>query len=153
MEKEIMDNIDHLYRGHILTLILFLFLGLVAVLIAVGAIRFGLIKPGVPRILLMSAVGLCFVFLLIIPTVELLPVRADYKESSYIVLEHATMTVTSESSGGLDRINHVIVTDKDGNRYHLKLQSDYRLGKGDSYTGTIAYLKHSDFVIWYDMDK
>ncbi len=85
--------------------------------------------------------------------IELLPVRADYKESSYIILENATMTVTGDLSSGLNRIHEVVVMDKDGNRYKLQAQMDYVLDYGNSYTGTIVYLEHSGFVIWYNIDS
>ena len=65
------------------------------------------------------------------------------------------MTITTEpsSSGGLDRTNNVVVIDKDGNRYNLQIRSDYVLKYGNSYTGTIVYLEHSGFVIWYNIDS
>ena len=152
MENEILYKIYHLYRSHIVTLIIFTLLCCVAVSISIGVIKFGLIKSKVNRVLLLSIVCLCSVLLLVAQIIQLVPVRLDYKESSYIILKDATMTVTTESSGGLDRINQVVVVDNDGKLYDLKLQSNYLFDSGNSYTGTIVYLKYSSFVIWYDID-
>lgn len=64
-----------------------------------------------------------------------------------------TITTESSSSGGFDRTNNVVVIDKDGNRYKLQAQMDYVLNYRNSYTGTIVYLEHSGFVIWYNIDS
>ena len=64
-----------------------------------------------------------------------------------------TITTESSSSGGFDRTNNVVVIDKDGNRYKLQAQMDYVLNYGNSFTGTIVYLEHSGFVIWYNIDS
>ena len=65
------------------------------------------------------------------------------------------MTIAAESSsssGGLGRTNDVVVIDKDGNRYNLQIENYYVRDYG-SYTGTIVYLEHSGFVIWYNIDS
>ena len=147
MENEILDNIYHLYRGHIVDLIIAIILCCVAVLIAIGVIKFELLNTKIKCILLLLGACLCSILLIGMQIIELLPVRADYKESSYIILENATMTVTGDLSSGLNRIHEVVVMDKDGNRYKLQAQMDYVLDYGNSYTGTIVYLEHSGFVI------
>lgn len=153
MENEILDNIYHLYRGHIVDLIIAIILCCVAVLIAIGVIKFELLNTKIKCILLLLGACLCSILLIGMQIIELLPVRADYKESSYIILENATMTVTGDLSSGLNRIHEVVVMDKDGNRYKLQAQMDYVLDYGNSYTGTIVYLEHSGFVIWYNIDS
>ena len=156
MENEILDNIYHLYRFYIINLIIYSILCCVAVLIAIGVIKFEVLNTKAKRILLLLVMCLCSILLLGMHIIELLPIRADYKESSYIILENATMTITTESSssaGSLARTNDVVVIDKDGNRYNLQIESDYVLKYGNSYTGTIVYLEHSGFVIWYNIDS
>ncbi len=156
MENEILDNIYHFYRSHIVNLIIYSILCCVAVLIAIGVIKFEVLNTKAKRILLLLVMCLCSILLIGMQIIELLPARADYKESSYIILENATMTITTESSsaaGGFDRTNNVVVIDKDGNRYKLQAQMDYVLDYGNSYTGTIVYLEHSGFVIWYNIDS
>ena len=147
MENEILDNIYHLYRLYIINLIIYSILCCVAVLIAIGVIKFELLNTKIKCILLLLGACLCSILLIGMQIIELLPVRADYKESSYIILENATMTVTGDLSSGLNRIHEVVVMDKDGNRYKLQAQMDYVLDYGNSYTGTIVYLEHSGFVI------
>lgn len=153
MEKEIIDKIYHLYRSHIVTLVIFILLCCIGTLISVGVIRLGLVKSRTNRILLFSIVLLCSILLPVIQLFQIIPVYADYQESSYIVLDNATMTVTTDSSGIIDRTNQVFVVDANGNDYNLKLQSDFLLDRGINYTGTIVYLKHSGYVIWYDLDQ
>ena len=155
MENEILDNIYHLYRGHIVDLIIAIILCCVAILIAIGVIKFELLNTKIKCILLLLGACLCSILLIGMQIIELLPARADYKESSYIILENATMTIATESSsssGGLDRTNDVVVIDKDGNRYNLQIENYYVRDYG-SYTGTIVYLEHSGFVIWYNIDS
>ena len=152
MENEILDNIYHLYRGHIVDLIIAIILCCVAVLIAIGVIKFELLNTKIKCILLLLGACLCSILLIGMHIIELLPIRTDYKESSYIILENATMTVTGDLSSGLNRIHEVVVMDKDGNRYNLQIESSYVRDYG-SYTGTIVYLEHSGFVIWYNIDS
>ena len=152
MEKEIIDKIYHLYRSHIATLIIFVLLCCIGILVSIGVMKFGLIRSRTNRILLFSIVLLCSVLLPMIQLFQVIPVYADYRESSYMILDHATMTITTDSSGIIDRTNQVVVVDANGNDYHLKLQSDFLLDRGISYTGTIVYLKHSGYVIWYDLN-
>ena len=153
MEKEIIDNIYHLYRSHIVTLVIFVLLCCIGILISVGVMKFGLVESRTNRILLFSIVLLCSVLLLVIQLFQMIPVYADYQESSYIILDNATMTVTTDSSGIIDRTNQIVVVDADGNDYNLKLQSDFLLDRGISYTGTIVYLTHSGYVIWYNLNQ
>ena len=157
MENEILDNIYHLYRLYIINLIIYSILCCVAVLIAIGVIKFEVLNTKAKRILLLLVMCLCSILLLGMQIIiDLLPIRADYKESSYIILENATMTIVAESSssssGGLGRTNDVVVIDKDGNRYNLQIENYYVRDYG-SYTGTIVYLEHSGFVIWYNIDS
>ena len=153
MEKEIMNNIFHLYRSHIVTLVLFFLLGGVCAFVSIGVIKFGLIKSIMQRILLLIAVLICSIILLVGQILQVIPIYTDYKKSSYIVLPNATMTIITDSSGTIDRTNQVIVVDSNANHYDLKLQSDFEFDRGQSYTGTIVYLEHSRFVIWYSFDQ
>ena len=54
-------------------------------------------------------------------------------------------------NSGIDYTNPVIVV-SNGNEYELKMQTDHALSTGRKYNGTIAYLKHSKYLIWYDLD-
>ncbi len=154
MKEAIIDSIYHLYRGLVVTLILYILLCCIMMFGVVGAIKFNLIKSKLQRISILIIACLCCVILLMVQiVVYLAPVRTDYKESSYVILENATMTITSDAVGTLDPINYVTVTDHDGKRYDLKMQNDRLLSCGSSYTGTIVYLKHSEYVVWYDIDQ
>lgn len=151
MEQEILNNIYHLYRGRIINLILYMLFGGFAVLVTIGAIKLEVIESKVRRILLLIAICACAITLPVIEfSTETAPVRADYKESSYIVLENATMTVTTATENFLlRRVNHVSVIDNDGKCYDLMVDSNDLISRGDKYTGTIVYLKHSNYVIWF----
>ena len=152
MEKNILNNIYHLYRSHIVTLILFLLLGCVALFVVVGVVKLNLIKPIIWKIVLITATLVSLVALLLIQINSLIPVYKDYKESSYVVVENATLTILTESSGVIDKTNAVLVNDGSGKTLKLKMQSDLRLSFNCTYTGTIAYTINSDYVIWYSFD-
>ena len=151
MEQEILNNIYRLYRGRIIDLILYVLFSGVTVLVIIGAIKWELIESKVERILMLIICVSTIALPVMEFSTETAPVRADYKESSYIVLENATMTVTTdtETSGVLRRVNHVIVIDNDGKCYDLMVDHNNLISRGDKYTGTIVYLKHSNYVIWF----
>ena len=150
MEQEILNNIYHLYRGRIINLILYMLFGGFAVLVTIGAIKLEWIESKVERILMLIICAAVIALPVMEFSTETAPVRADYKESSYIVLENATMTVTTRTvDSGLRRVNHVSVIDNDGKCYDLMVDSNNLISRGDKYTGTIVYLKHSNYVIWF----
>lgn len=150
MEQEILNNIYRLYRGRIMDLILYVLFSGVTVLVIIGAIKWELIESKVERILMLIICASTIALPVMEFSTETAPVRADYKESSYIVLENATMTVTTDTvTSGLRRVNHVIVIDNDGKCYDLMVDHNNLISRGDKYTGTIVYLKHSNYVIWF----
>ena len=150
MEQEILNNIYRLYRGRIMDLILYVLFSGVTVLVIIGAIKWELIESKVERILMLIICASTIALPVMEFSTETAPVRADYKESSYIVLENATMTVTTRTvDSGLRRVNHVSVIDNDGKCYNLMVDSNDLISRGDKYTGTIVYLKHSNYVIWF----
>ena len=90
--------------------------------------------------------------LIVVQAVTIYPVYKDYKEQAYIVIEDANVIIKDGSTGGLDSTNCVIVYD-DEKEIELKMQTDYGLDVELEYTGNIAYLKHSNYLIWYDLDQ
>ena len=150
MEQEILNNIYRLYRGRIIDLILYVLFSGVTVLVILGAIKLEWIESKVERILMLIICAAVIALPVMEFSTETAPVRADYKESSYIVLENATMTVTTRTvDSGLRRVNHVSVIDNDGKCYNLMVDSNDLISRGDKYTGTIVYLKHSNYVILF----
>lgn len=150
MEQEILNNIYRLYRGRIMDLILYVLLSGFTVLVIIGAIKLEWIESKVERILMLIICAAAIALPVMEFSTETAPVRADYKESSYIVLENATMTVTTATENFLlRRVNHVSVIDNDGKCYDLMIDSNNLISCGDKYTGTIVYLKHSNYVIWF----
>ena len=152
MEKYILNNIHQLYKSHIVTLILVLLLGCLTLLVVVGAIKFNLIKQLIWKFALLTATIVAVVAILLIQINSLIPVYKDYKELSYIVIEDASLTIKTEASGVIDRINTVIVDDGSGKTFELKMQSDLSLSWGCTYTGTIAYTINSGYVVWYSFN-
>ena len=152
MEKHILSNIHQLYRSHIITLILVLLLGCLTLLVVVGAIKFNLIKQLIWKFALLTATIVAVVAILLIQINSLIPVYKDYKELSYVVIEDASLTIKTEASGAIDRINTVIVDDGSGKTFELKMQSDLSLSWGCTYTGTIAYTINSGYVVWYSFN-
>lgn len=75
----------------------------------------------------------------------------DYKELSYVVLDDATLTVTANSSGFMNQNSEAVVK-VDGTEISLVMETDINLDVGKEYKGTVAYLEHSGYVIWYDFE-
>lgn len=152
MEKYILNNIHQLYRSHIVTLILFLLLGCLALFVVVGVVKFNLVKPMAWKIVLITATIVAVGAILFIQINSLIPVYKDYKESSYVVIEDINLTIKTGASGVIDKINMVVVDDGSGKTFELKMQSDLSLSWGCTYTGTIAYTINSSYVVWYSLD-
>lgn len=151
MESAIVENIEKLYRGHIITAILYLFLIVAVFLVTVGVIKFKLLDSRWKNTLLISIVAVASVCLIVVELITISPVYKDYKEQSYIIIEDAKVMIKDHSSGGLDSTNNVVVYDGD-NEIVLKMQTDYSLNVWFEYTGKVAYLKHSNYLIWYEFD-
>ena len=64
----------------------------------------------------------------------------------------ATMIINDDSTGGIDPTNSVVVS-VGGNTIELKMQTDYSLDTNTEYVGTVAYSKHSQYVVWYSFNK
>lgn len=153
MEKNILNNIDHLYRHALITTAIIIVLSILAILVAVGIIKFKLIASQTGRIVTVSLVVLGMVLLLVARFITIQPIYMDYKDNSYIVLENAEVTIREGTSftSGIEYTNQVTVISS-GNYYELKMQTDYSLSTEKTYTGTVAYLKHSKYIVWYDLD-
>ena len=149
MEKEILNNSCHLYKSHIVEFFLFFMLGVVAVLVCVGVLKFELLKSKVAQVTLIVFIVICAVTLLTIQILSTIPIYKDYKEMSYVVLEDASLTVVSDSTGIVNKTNEILVKDVFGQTHKMRMQSDLGLAKGDVYTGTVAYLPKSKYVVWY----
>ena len=91
------------------------------------------------------------VVLLIVKGVEIAPIYHDYQEQAYIVVDEARVIIKDGSSGGLDSTNRVLINDGE-KEIELKMQSDYSLDTEVEYTGQIAYLENSGYLIWYEFD-
>ena len=153
MEKEIIDNIYHLYRSRIVTTIIVAMLAVVAIIVVVGVAKNKIVKSISHQAFLITAVMICSISLIIIQFYSILPIYKDYAEQSYVVLDNAKLVLKTEATGTIDRENQVIVTDSAGKQYEFKMNFDYDLSMGTDYTGTVVYLEHSNYVIWYCFDE
>lgn len=151
MKEQILENICSLYRSHIVTAIMFLVLIALAIMVTVGVIKFDLVKSPKGRLALIATVVLCTVFLIISQVVAIVPVYKDYQNSSYIIVEDATMVVKGNSSGVLDRTSTVCVKTPNG-EYELNIRTDLKLDIDTEYVGTVVFLKYSKYIIWYEFN-
>ncbi|MBQ9801519.1 MAG: hypothetical protein IJW51_00390 [Clostridia bacterium] len=151
MEAAIIENIEKLYKSHMLTAILYLVLIIITALVTVGVIKFKLLHSRWKNAGLSSLVAMASIGLLVLQIVTISPVYKDYKEQAYIVIEDAKVVMKEGASGGLDSTNRVIIYDGE-TEIELKMQTDYGLVTEMEYVGNIAYLKHSNYLIWYEFD-
>ena len=152
MEKQIIENLEKLYRSHIVTALLYFALIVMVVLVVVGVIRFKLLNARWKNILLISLVVVASIGLIAVQTVAICPVHKDHKQRAYIVIEDAKVIIKDGSTGGLDSTNRVIVCDGE-TEVELKMQTDHGLDTEVEYKGKIAYLKYSNYLIWYELDQ
>jgi hypothetical protein len=61
------------------------------------------------------------------------------------------MIVKDGSTGGIDSTNAVELW-VNGDRIDLKMQTDLTLDAETEYSGTVAYLEHSRFVVWFSFE-
>lgn len=151
MENQILENIEKLYRSHLVTAALYFALIVVIALVTVGVVKCKLLDARWKNASLIVFVVICSVGILVLQTIEAAPVYKDRKERAYVVVEDAEVIIKDGSSGGLDRTNRVIVYD-DGIEIELKMQTDRSLDTEVVFQGKIAYLKHSNYLIWYEFD-
>ena len=151
IEKCIVENIDKLFHSQIINAILYFVLIIVAILGVVGVTKLKLLKSKAKIIALSLTIAICSIGLIIIQVITILPVYNDYIQQSYVIVENATMTVAEGSAGGIDPTNTVFLS-VDGNEFALKMQTDYSLDTNKEYAGTVAYLKHSKYIIWYSFE-
>ena len=151
MEKEIVEKIETLYRSHLVTAVLFSVLIVATVLVTVGVIKYKLFDAKWKNIALIVLVSLGSVGLVISQVVAIAPVYRDRCEESYIMIENARMIVKDGATGIPVRTNRVVLYDGEG-EIELIMQTDYHLDAETEYTGTVAYLRHSNYLIWYDLD-
>ena len=152
MDKSIVEGINQLFRSQLINALLYLALIIVGVLVVIGVIKFKLLNSKAKKIALSLTIAICSIVLIIIQIITIVPVYKDYKQQSYIIVEDATMIIKDDSTGGIDPTNSVVVS-AGGNTVELKMQTDYSLDTNTEYLGTVAYSKHSQYVVWCSFNK
>ena len=152
MDKSIVEGINQLFRSQLINALLYLALIIGTVLIVIGVKKFKLLNSKAKEIALSLTIAICSIGLIIIQIFTIAPMYKDYKQQSYIIVENATMIIKDGSTGGINSTNSVVVS-ADGNTVELKMQTDYSLDTNTEYVGTVAYLKHSQYVVWYSFIK
>lgn len=158
METNILNNIYRLYRSQVITLIVILVIGFVMAIeaiIIIKDIKNEPMRSRMSQITLIVIMIACWSFWIFSHlSGSLIPIHKDYKESSYVILENAVLTVTSEADGYpyRDATNTVVVEDSSGRKLKLKMLNDmlrdYDLSFRHTYTGTFAYTVTSGYVVW-----
>ena len=152
MDKSIIECINQLFRSQLINVLLYLALIIAGVLVVIGVIKLKLLNSKAKIIALSLTIAICSIVLIVIQITTIVPVYKDYKQQSYIVVENATMIIKDDSSGGIDPSNSVVVSVGE-NIIELKMQTDYSLDTNTEYVGTVAYSKHSQYVLWYSFNK
>ena len=151
MESEIIVNIEKLYNSFLFNAALIGALVLILVLVTVGVIKFKLLNSKVKQIALILLTAICSIGLMILQFVEISPVYTDYSKQSYVLIEDAKIVIKDGSSGGINSTNKVVVSYED-KVIELKMQTDYSLSTEVEYVGKIAYLEHSEYIVWYQFE-
>lgn len=151
MEHIIFENAEKLLSGLMISAGLYFALIVLAVVITIGVIKFKLLKAKWQNIVLATCISVASIILIVVMVLTILPIYKDYSKQDYVVLEDVKVVVGESTSVGIDRITVVIVCDGE-KQIELKMQSEILLDAGEEYTGTIAYLKNSEYLIWYDFE-
>ena len=151
MEHIIFENAEKLLSGLMISAGLYFALIVLAVVITIGVIKFKLLKAKWQNIVLATCISVASIILIVVMVLTILPIYKDYSKQDYVVLEDVKVVVGESTSVGIDRITSVIVCDGE-KQIELKMQSEIALDAGEEYTGTIAYLKNSEYLIWYDFE-
>lgn len=151
MEHIIFENAEKLLSGLMISAGLYFALIVLAVVITIGVIKFKLLKAKWQNIVLATCISVASIILIVVMVLTILPIYKDYSKQDYVVLEDVKVVVGESQSMGIDRITVVIVCDGE-KQIELKMQSEIALDAGEEYTGTIAYLKNSEYLIWYDFE-
>lgn len=151
MEHTISENAEKLLSGLMISAGLYFALIVLAVVITIGVIKFKLLKAKWQNIVLATCISVASIILIVVMVLTILPIYKDYSKQDYVVLEDVKVVVGESTSVGIDRITSVIVCDGE-KQIKLKMQSEIPLDAGEEYTGTIAYLKNSEYLIWYDFE-
>lgn len=151
MEHIIFENAEKLLSGLMISAGLYFALIVLAVVITIGVIKFKLLKAKWQNIVLATCISVASIILIVVMVLTILPIYKDYSKQDYVVLEDVKVVVGESTSVGIDRITSVIVCDGE-KQIELKMQSEIPLSAGEEYTGTIAYLKNSEYLIWYDFE-
>ena len=151
MESEIIVNIEKLYNSFLFNAALIGALVLIVVLVTVGVIKFKLLNSKAKQIALFLLTAICSIGLMILQFVEISPVYTDYSKQSYVLIEDAKIVIKDGSSGGINSTNKVVVSYED-KVIELKMQTDYSLSTEVEHVGKIAYLEHSEYIVWYQFE-
>ena len=151
MEHIIFENAEKLLSGLMISAGLYFALIVLAAVITIGVIKFKLLKAKWQNIVLATCISVASIILIVVMVLTILPIYKDYSKQDYVVLEDVKVVVGESTSVGIDRITVVIVCDGE-KQIELKMQSEILLDAGEEYTGTIAYLKNSEYLIWYDFE-
>ncbi len=151
MKEQIAENIEKLLRWHIVIAVIHAVLLVVFILVVVGVIKYKLLNAWWKNVLFIWFAVVITVGLPIVDYFNIAPIYRDYKEQAYIVVEDARVIIKQGASGGLDSTNQVILYDGE-NQIELKIETDISLDTEVEYSGKIAYLENSGYLIWYEFE-
>ena len=93
MEAEILESMTRLFRSYVIDAVLYALLILAAVAVTVGVLKFNLIKRKAGKVALVVLMSVCTLGMIVIQTMETIPVYRDYSEQSYVLVQDAEMVI------------------------------------------------------------
>lgn len=125
---------------------------MIAILVSIGVVVLLKEKPLWKRLSVLSIAVAAFVVLSVAEVYAIRPIYLDYTEQSYVTVENATIVVQGDVFRQIIETNNVILS-YDGRTEYLKIEDEFRKVSVDTeLKGTIVYLKHSKFVVWYSVE-
>ena len=139
------------FKEEFLKYCLFLLLAIVAILASIYGFKIYAKKTFLKAIVIVLLTSVCAVSLVLIKTIEFIPVYKDYKNMSYTIECNSRVCFQEGMNNLFEQKNLVEITTKKGNKLNLKITNDYKFQTEYIYTGTIIYTNVSKHIVWYDL--
>ena len=147
--KEIVQCIYDYFRVEICNYFLFVILALVALIVSNYAFKVYVNKVRWKAIVIVLSTSLCALVLIVLKTMEIIPVYGDYRNMSYTLEENCQIYIEEGMNNKLEQKNEVILLTENGHKVKLTITNDYVFETKKTFRATVVYTNKSKHIVWY----
>ena len=147
--NEIIQCIQDFFWSEVLNATLYVLLAAFAIFTAFMIFRHKPKKARRKEAAIVSLAVVCGAGLMVITTMDFLPVYEDYKETSYTLEQNCEVFIQEGANNLLEQELEVTVITETGEEQHLTITQDYVFETGCIHRGSVAYANHSGHIVWY----